>query len=423
MSTRSFQSSARSAVTTAAASSINGGRPFAFAGQPWHQKRNKIYVPRSNGSKPLPSLSSGGSSTKIPAYRPSAGGNRRLSRQSSTASSGSSTLTSYPVNTNVFYDAHETPNAARRAAAARIALAWRNKAKAKRQRRVQQNVVSKLQAKEQRYRKQRQGTLVANTLTSRFTGQPVANLQRERRDRARKRWRVAINAARPSKAKLLEAVRFAYLAMDATARAQGYANLTRLLQANVGALMLSIYESQRKSLLEQRGKFYATVQAVKHCARGVSGSVMSSPPAYIATYIVLRGWDAACNKYEAVNKVATVVNDRFVAGVDGAMKKVWAGLGRSAAWALPMVFDRLVKNRLTAWVSKTSPALVNLIDFDRVTAALKRHKQEVGDALVGKDVDLLPVVMAVAASLDACVVQAIIANFMPHQQLSSDCKR
>lgn len=406
MSTKS-QSSAHS-VASSAASSMTAAS-FAFAGKPWHRKPNKTWQSRS-GSSSAGSGRSGSSS--------SSAARGALSRSSSVTSRR---RPAEENNNNVFYDAFESQNQQRTAAARAIARAWQAKAAAKRQERLKREIVAKLQAKERRYRPQRQRNKVVNTLTAQFTGQPVQQIRADRKAVARSRWRAAINSARPSKAKLLEAVRFAYLAADSAARAQGYTSLTRLIQKNLSTLMVAYYNTFKADFVQKKARYYATLQAMRECAQYVG--LAAAAPAYIATWIVLHGWSATCNKYESVQKVSTAINDRFLAGVDGAMKLVWAGLGRTAAWSLPMIFDRIVKDKLSAWVSKTNPALVRMIDVERVSAALRKHKDVVGEVLVGKDLDLLPVVLSVAAALDGCVVQALVANFMPHQQVSGDCAR
>lgn len=395
MSTRRARSTPATSAASSAASSTTA---FAFAGKPWHRRPNKTWQTRSS--------SSGGSSS---------------SRWSSSGSSSFTSRRRASDENDVFHNAFETVNQQREAAAIAIARAWRAKAVAKRQNRVTRDVVAKLQAKEARYRPQRQRNSVVNAITSKFTGQPVQQIRANRKALARARWRIAINAARPSKAKLLEAVRFAYLSFNAAARVQGYTGATRLLQKNLSALMMTYYDKFKTQFVQEKARYYGTLLTVRECAQFVG--IAAATPAYIATWLVLQGWKATCNKYESVQKVSTAVNDRFLSGVDGAMKLVWAGVGRSAGWSMPMIFDRIVKDKLTAWVAKTNPAMVKAIDFQRVSAALRKHRVIVGEVLVGKDADLLPVVLEVAKALDSCVVQALVANFSLHRQMSGDCAR
>ena len=327
------------------------------------------------------------------------------------------------ANSNVFYNAHENIGAARRAEAARVGLRWRDAARQQRQVRAQREVVARLSAKAQRYAPQRQHDRLVNALNGGFTGQAPANLRAQRRSEARSRWHRAIDATKPSTAKLLEAVKHAYLALDSAAKAQGYPSLTGMVQYNLSQVIQSVYDRKKAELMAARGGFFAAARFVGQCVRVATGSMMSAPPATLATYIVLRGWEKTCDRYETVRRVSQRVNEQFLAGVDGAMKSAWTRVGREAAWTLPMIFDTyIVKRYLVAWVSKANPGLVRLIDFERVIKALRKNSAITGAVLMGKNVDMLPLVMDVARSLDSCVVQAVIANFLPHGQMSADCR-
>lgn len=281
--------------------------------------------------------------------------------------------------------------------------------------------VSRLEARASRYGPARRADAFANAWNAKFTGRPAGEAAAARRAAARARWRRAIDASRPSKAKLVDAVRHAYDALDQAAKASGYSGLTRLVQKNLAAALVGEYRRLRGSVRDQ-ARFVAVRSGLEECVQLATGAFLGSAPAYVASHAVLWGWRAACDRSAALKQAAGVASDRFQRAVDASMRVVWAGVGRAAPWALSVAFDNVVRSRLTAWVRRADPRLVGSVDFDVVSAVLRRHRALVGAVLIGEDASLRPLVVDLARALDACVVQAVLARFLPHHALTPECR-
>lgn len=305
-------------------------------------------------------------------------------------------------NQDVFYNAQPGAGVADAAAAVIAGRRW-------------------LQLTRQRAAARQQAASVLGSMNKAWGTVPSNRLVQNRRRKAIERWKRAGNAARPSKVKLLQTVKLAYLTLDMAAQTQGFAGATRMIQENLGALITAYYAKFRTEVMAEGSRLYAAVRTVRQCARWVSGATLSYLPARAAAFVLLKGWAKACERSKALDEVSTLISSKIMASVDGGMKRAWTAMGTSAAWALPFVFDKIVKAKLSEWVARANPKLVPLIRFDVVTSALRRHQDTVGATLIGKNVDLLPVVLDVASALDSCVLQALLVNFLPKQRVALEC--
>lgn len=351
----------------------------------------------SRGSAPNSAFNMYGRGGRSPPPRPAgsprasngaSGPLRQLQRTNSTKSNASSAST-------VYYDA---PN------------------------QVQKNIVDRWSAKTARYAQSRKRNAVINSITAQWTGQPAADIQAARRKAARNRWKRAIGAALPSRAKLTDLVVKFHDVLDAAAKAQGYANLCRMLQAQLSVAMLEYYRRAKQFMVVDQTRFIGAAAVGRQCLSAAGLGIAALYAAPLAGWVLLKGWDAACDKVRALDAAQSAVRNVVMRSVDGPMTALWRGLGNASAWALPMLFDRFVKDKLRQWVSNVSPALASAIRPEVITPALRAHRDAIGGFLIGKDVDLLPALVAVSKALDACVVRAIIANFLPHQPLGAECR-
>jgi hypothetical protein len=293
---------------------------------------------------------------------------------------------------------------------------WARSASSRRLRRVDSNVFHDAEEVPHHER-------VVNSLNAGFWGGTPQNLRAGRAAAARGRWRRAINSATPTKARLLAVVQDAVRLLETTARAARYPSLTRMIQANLQASMLRAFEAHKAALAAAARK-QTLYQGARYCVAGATGlKALAFPPAMLAAHLVLKGWDRACDRWDFLSRAGAAVNERIVRGVDKSMAGLWVGMGSTAAAAMPWVFDRVVKDKLTQWVSAKDPHLARLIDYDRITAALRRHQALVGAVLIGQDRPLLPVILDVAKALDACVLEALLARFLPHFRPAAHCAK
>lgn len=287
---------------------------------------------------------------------------------------------------------------------------------------IQKNIVERWQAKTAKYAQARKRNAVINSITARWTGQPAANIRATRRQAARNRWKRAISAALPSRAKLTDTVIKFHDFLDSAAKAQNYPNLCRMLQAQMSVSILAYYQKFKQFMVVDQTRYIGAAAVGRQCLSAAGLGIAALYAAPLAGWVLLKGWDAACDKVKAVASAQRAIRDVVMRSVDGPMTAMWRGLGNASAWALPALFDRFVKDKLREWVSNVSPPLAAAIRPEAIAPALRAHRDTIGGFLVGKDVDLLPALVAVSKALDACVVRAVIANFLPHQPLAPECR-
>lgn len=231
------------------------------------------------------------------------------------------------------------------------------------------------------------------------------------------RWRG--KALRPDrKQAMLDAVRQAYGSLHSLAKALGLSGATALLQSQLVDFALDYYARHRDTLVRDKLRWYASRLVASKCVSLAKSSPMGlvlrvlpqgRKAVDVVNWLVFRGWAKLC-ELRFLEVLDALVSDYVLRAAEGLMKPMWVRLGPVAAWAIPMMFDLFVKRRLTDLVSKRDPRVAALIDFDRVSMALAKHKAVVSAALLGAQPTLLPVIMDVAEALDPCVLQVLLVS-------------
>lgn len=263
---------------------------------------------------------------------------------------------------------------------------------------------------------------IVNSMNSGFTGRPRAELSANRRAAARTRWAKVRNDVKSKKLQLLDSVSSLYDSLEKAAQFKR-TTLCRMVQGIAGPAIASLIDNATKSA--QFSAKLLTMTAVV-CQAGLAAGLTAKAVAMGLLY----GHKLACSRSTKYSDVSSAIRNKVMPAVRGPMRLVWAAAASvtTSQNVIHFSWRWYLKDWLQNTVSKQNERLAGLVDFDAVNTVLNRHVHTMYGFMMGRDVNLKPLVMDMAATLNACVVEALFDHyagplFMPRPEPSASCRR
>lgn len=223
-------------------------------------------------------------------------------------------------------------------------------------------------------------------------------------------WRSAVEKKR-LRDSLVKLVEMQYATLEHAARSSGVrggvaelvqVSLAKFIEANTARYVGFAIEASKVGMLTAVFRKCSVAAGYLSPIPTMGGYVLTT----VAAYATMFGLNQACNRSSVLATAGEDVKRLAARAVNGALRRALQGLANArAAHALPFIFERWIKSRLT---SQMSADMARLVDLNAVAKVLRSHAPAINGLIAGRRVDLLPVLKSVAIVLDPCVLQALV---------------